>query len=524
VKDLRDWIATLESHDLLHRVVKEVDVRDCSEIIAENYKQATLFEDVLGYNSQLVANAISSRKMMALALDTEETNILSEYASRIAKPTPPKFASTSKGARCQEEILAAKESDVDLTTLPILLQHEFDGAPYISAGTVVAKDPETGEYNIGIYRLMFRKINELGINITAPHRLRWFYQKAYEKGKPLEVAVCLGLHALDHLAAVTTSPEGVDELAVWGGLQKEAIPLVHCKTVDLYVPEHAEIVLEGRMDPIGWVEPEGMYGEFPGTYSGMRKNPVVTIQAITSRKKAIYQSATHGGRHLAYTDFFVLIPQIELSIHAALRNAGIDVKQVRIVAESAGMMCYASINVRAKGDSRNAVYVILSSSRQNFPKYCVLVDADIDVFDDEVVMWALSTRSQPKDDTVILKEMRIPSSSDPSLVGPAPYSMSKMGIDATISLDADKSRFKHSRPPQVVSRRSSKGNNLTKLVENIRKLLQEKGPLFFYELTKEFPEESFRNILLGWNELSVHREIEEGMDGKHSILKNGEIR
>ena len=199
-------------------MVKEVDVRDCSEIIAENYKQATLFGNVQGYNSQLIANAMSSRKMIALALDTEETNILSEYASRIAKPIPPKFASTSKGARCQEEILAAKESEVDLTTLPILLQHEFDGAPYISAGMVVAKDPETGEYNIGIYRLMFRKVNELGINITAPHRLRWFYQKAYEKGKPQEVAVCLGLHALDYLAAVTTSPEGVDELAVWGGL------------------------------------------------------------------------------------------------------------------------------------------------------------------------------------------------------------------------------------------------------------------------------------------------------------------
>ena len=154
--------------------------------------------------------------------------------------------------------------------------------------------------------------------------------------------MCLGLHALDHLAAVTTSPEGEDELSVWGGLQKEAIHMVKCKTVDLFVPEHAEIVLEGRMDPIGWVEPEGMYGEFPGTYSGMRKNPIVTIQAVTSRKKAIYQSATHGGKHLAYTDFFVLIPQIELSIREALRNAGIDVKQVRIVAESAGndVLCF----------------------------------------------------------------------------------------------------------------------------------------------------------------------------------------
>jgi 2,5-furandicarboxylate decarboxylase 1 len=304
---------------------------------------------------------------------------------------------------------------------------------------------------------------------------------------------------------------------VWGGLQKEAIQMVNCKTVDLYVPEHTEIILEGRMDPIGWVEPEGMYGEFPGTYSGMRKNPIVTIQAVTSRKKAIYQSATHGGRHLAYTDFFVLIPQIELSIREALRNAGIDVKQVRIVAESAGMMCYASINVRAKGDSRNTIYVILSASRQNFPKYCIVVDADIDVFDDEAIMWALSTRSQPTEDTVILEGMRIPSSSDPSLVGPAPYSMSKMGIDATIPVNADKSRYKHSKPPQVCGKKSSNRSKMNHLAENIRKLLEEKGPLFFYEISNEFPKENLRNILLGWSELRDHGVIEENMEGKYSI-------
>ena len=85
VKDLRDWIVTLESHDLLHRVEKEVDVRDCPDIIAENYKRATLFENIDDYTFPLVANAMSSRKMMALALDTEETNILAEYASRICK-------------------------------------------------------------------------------------------------------------------------------------------------------------------------------------------------------------------------------------------------------------------------------------------------------------------------------------------------------------------------------------------------------------------------------------------------------
>jgi len=512
VKDLRNWIAQLDSHGLLKRVKEPVDVRQCPELIFENYKQATLFEVVDGYDSKVIANAFSSRKMMSVALETDEKEVLNEYLSRISKPIKPIFEPSI--GRCQEVIHLSNE--VDLSSLPILLQHEYDGAPYFTAGVLVAKDPETSEYNIGIYRLMFRKSDELGINITAPHKLRWFYQKAYEKGKPLNVAVCIGLHALDYLASVTTSPEGTDELAVWGGLQEEAIKMVRCRTLDLYVPEHSEIVLEATMDPIGWSESEGMYGEFPGTYSGMKKNPVLKVRAVTSRRNPVYQSATHGGRHLAYTDFFVIIPQIELSIFQALKNSGVDVRQVRILPESAGMVCFASINVRANGDSRNAIYQILSGSRQNFPKYCVVVDSDIAVIDDDPITWELPTRTQPKEDTVILEGMRIPSSADPSLGGTTRI-MSKLGIDATIPYAADKTKFLHSKPP--IFEPSSR--NIQKATpEMIERLLRENGPLFFYDVVRGFSGETFRSILRAWSELREQGKIELGADGKYLLKKS----
>ena len=508
-KDLRDWIAQLDHNGLLNRVKEPTDARLCPQLIFDNHRQATLFEKVDGYDMSLLANAFSSRKMFSLALETDdEKDVLYEYLSRISKPIKPLFES-GRG-RCQEI-----SSEPDLSTLPILLQHEYDGAPYISAGCLVAKDPETSEYNIGIYRLMFRSKNELGINITAPHKLRWFYQKAYEKGKPLEAAVCIGLHALDYLAAVTTSSPGTDELAVWGGLQRDAIRMVRCRTLDLYVPEHSEIVLECIMDPIGWSEPEGMYGEFPGTYSGMKKNPILRVRAITSRRNPIYQSATHGGKHLSYTDFFVIIPQIELSIYQTLLNSGIDVRQVRILPESAGMVCYASINARANGDSRNAVYQVLSGSRQNFPKYCIVMDSDIDVFDDEMVMWAVSTRTQPKEDTVIIEGMRIPSSADPSLGGTSRV-MSKLGIDATMPFDADKTRFLYSKPPQFELRHKEEMKRVAPR-EGIEKLLKEKGPLFFYEIARAFPDETLRSILLAWSELRERGMITQGSDGRYSL-------
>jgi 2,5-furandicarboxylate decarboxylase 1 len=520
VKDLRDWLYVLETNGLLKRWPEKADIRNCSEIISENHKTATMFEKLEDYQIPVVANAVSSRKMMALALETNEREILTEYLTRTSNPIEPQFNSGS--GRCQEQIIASEESEVDLTALPVLLQHEFDGAPFITAGVVVAKDPENREYNIGIYRLMFRTQKELGINITAPHKLRWFYQKALDRKEPLEVAVCLGLHSLDLLAAVTSAPEGKDELALWGGLQKDAIKMVKCKTIDLCVPEHTEIVLEARMDPFGWVEPEGMYGEFPGTYSGMRKNPFLKVQAITSRRNPIYQSATHGGKHLAYTDFFVVIPQIELSILQVLKNSGIDVRQVRILEESAGMVCYFSIQVRAIGDSTNAIHLALAGSRQNFPKYCVVVDSDIDVFDDEAVTWAVSTRSQPKEDTIILEGLRIPSSSDPS-IGVGVRSTSKLGIDATVPFDADRTRFIHSKTPRMQEYSASRGKSSGKPIdERVLGILKESGPLFFYEIAGKLSDESFRNILLSWSRLREAAKIEQGMDGKYSVSKQKE--
>jgi UbiD family decarboxylase len=500
---------------MLHEVKEEADARSCSAIISDHYKQATLFRKIEGYKVPLIANSASSREMIALALETQERNILAECLRRVSRPVKPVFAASD--GICQERTLIGAEK-VDLTKFPIILQHEYDGAPYISAGVVVAKDPETQDYNIGIYRLMFRKKNELGINITAPHRLRWFYQKALDKGKPLEVAVVLGLHAIDLLASVTTVPEGQDELSVWGGLRKNSVRMVPCKTIDLHVPSHAEIVLEAAMEPIGWVEPEGPYGEFPGTYSGMRKNPVLKVKAITSRREPIYQSATHGGRHLGYTDFFVLIPQIEVSIYQVLKHAGIDVKAVRVLPNSAGMVCYASISPRVRGDSMNALHLALVGSKQNFPKYCILVDSDIDIFNDDEVIWALATRTQPAEDIIVLEGLRIPSSSDPSLVGP-PYSLSKLGIDATIPLESKRSRFEFSRPPRRVPKTKTRfpERKTHQLEGEMLNLMTKSGPMFFYEVMKGFPRDDYRSILLAWSRLRESDSIRQADDGRYNL-------
>ena len=146
------------------------------------------------------------------------------------------------------------------------------------------------------------------------------------------------------------------------------------------------------------------------------------------------------------------------------------------------------------------------------------MDSDIDVFDDGAVMWALSTRSQPEEDTIILDGMRIPSSSDPSLTGSPPYAMSKLGIDATMPFGADKERFTYSKPPVFATHVHSdkSGTPDHELVSRIEKKIGQ-GPVFFYDVVKLFPDESFRRILLAWSELRENDRIEQGMDGRYAI-------
>ncbi len=397
-KDLRGWMSLLQEHDLLKTIEREIDIRESAEIVNQNFKFATYFPKVRDYEYSLIGNCVSNTKMLSLALDCEEKEMLGEYKKRLETRIKPAFIDQGN---CQEAVEVGE--NVDLTNLPIPLQHEYDGGPYISAAMLVAKDPETHVRNFGIYRLMYRSKNQTGINITAPHKLRRFYQKSVSLGKPLEVACVIGLHALDLLGAVSTRPLGEDEAETLGGIRGEPLNLLRCKTIDVEVPAHAEVVLECEMQPTGWIYDEGPYGEFTGTYSGMKQNPVLTVKAITHRKNAIFQTATHGGTHVGWTDFNILIPPISITLWNALKNANIDVKELRLVQSTNGAWAVVSIKQWSMGDSKNALYIVLSSSNQNFPKFVVLVDSDIDVFDDEMVYWAMSYRVQPRDRVVIIE-------------------------------------------------------------------------------------------------------------------------
>jgi 4-hydroxy-3-polyprenylbenzoate decarboxylase len=442
VTSLRQWLETLEAHDLLVRVQDPIDINHIAAATAANYRRASLFERVVGYDIPVATNVVSNRAMLALALGVGEEALLSELQERLRHRIAPVRVTDGP---CKEVVLTGDA--VDLTRFPIHLQHELDGAPYITAGVLAARHPLTGVPNVGIYRMMFRTRRETGIDLTAPHKLRRYYQLACEAKRPLEVACALGLHGVDLVGSVATAPEDVDEYEVMGALRRQPVELVRCETIDVEVPADSEIVLECEMPPDGWTEDEGPYGEFTGTYGGLKRNPVLRVKAITHRRQPIFLSATHGGFHPGWTDFYLLVPLFELTIANALRAANIDVRGIRFHPASSGMWAIVSIKQWSAGDARNALHLVLAASNQNFPKYAVVVDEDIDVFDDEQVYWAMTWRTQAHEDMHVFTGMKcIPL--DPSLpTEMPPVTTSKMGIDATIPPGRERLRFTVCRPP-----------------------------------------------------------------------------
>ena len=514
-KTLSDWIVDLENNDLLHRVGEKVPIEQIASTVYENYEKATLFENIGNYDMPLLANTFSNRAMMQLALQTDEEHyydVLNECRQRFIKPVEV------EEAPCQEIVIEG--DDVNLAQFPLHVQHALDGAPYISASVAIAKDPSRGVYNLGIYRMMYRTRNQTGVDVTAPHRLRYYYQQACELGKPLEVAIALGLPTLDLLASVASAPFDIDEYEVLGGFRNEPAELVKCKTIDLLVPANAEVILECVMAPDGWISDEGPYGEFTGTYAGgVKRNPTLMIKAITRRKDAIFHSATHGGPHIGWTDAHVIYPIIELDLLRALRDAGLDVTGVRLIPAGGCNWGVAKIRTLTKGDGKQAALAMLTSTRHGFPKFSVVVDDDIDIFDDEQVYWAMTWRTQPHKDVVIIDNMKaIPL--DPSLeTSLPPVVTSKMAWDATIPFDRPRSDFERCYATPFIPDLPEKhaACSAEELDEKMLELIGKNGPIYFNEIMIELHGLGHQKILESFGRLREKALLDRDDAGRYLL-------
>jgi 2,5-furandicarboxylate decarboxylase 1 len=253
------------------------------------------------------------------------------------------------------------------------------------------------------------------------------------------VAFAIGVHPAIALGALAIGSIDEDERAIAGGLLGEPLELVRCETSDVLVPAHAEIIIEAEILP-GERTSEGPFGEFTGYSLGQRQREVVRVNAITHRRDALFQDITVG--HLDHL-LLSTIP-LEANLFRAVRSMVPSVRAVRVPAP---FTCYVSIEQRVLGQAKNAILAALGADQ--YMKRVVVVDHDVDVFDDRQVNWALATRTQPDRDILIVSHAR-GSDLDPSTQSDG-YS-GKWGVDATAKPSLEQYTPRHHVPPEVLDR------------------------------------------------------------------------
>jgi 2,5-furandicarboxylate decarboxylase 1 len=421
-KSFRDFLLELEAAGELRRIKKPVDLRDVSALISQS-SQATLFEELKEYPGwQLAGALVSTRRRLAIAMDTSEDRIALRFEQGLDRPIE---ALMVDNAPCQEVVVTG--DDVDLTAIPYPLMHLLDGGPYISATCVVSKDAEYGR-NVGSYRLMYRTPTETGIDLVSPSDMRFYYQRQLDRSKPLEIAVAVGVHPFEMLAASYKAPIDMDEYAVAGGLHGSPVPLVKCKTVDLEVPADAELVLEGELLPIGWTADEGPFGEFSQITGDVKWNPIFRVKCITHRRSPIFYLL-----QMPWENDWLAAPVTEAAGLRALRNASIKPVAIRAPAGSCGYWTLIASIRKRPGEGKNALLALLSVAEV---KLAIVTDDDIDIHDPDDLDWALTFRVQADRDVIIIEGAR-GKHIDPSIrawelgKGGLPTT-AKLGIDATI--------------------------------------------------------------------------------------------
>ncbi len=374
---------------------------------------AMLFDSVRGYPEMRIAvGVLASRARAAALLGSRADRLPFALLEALNHPCPPVTVPRAE-APCQEVIHRAP---VDLRRLlPIPTLTARDAGPYICLGLVWARDPETGDTDVTIHRMCPHSPDTLSIFFVSGRHIDAFRQKAEARGEPLPVSVSIGADPAVLVAACfepPTTPLGCDELAIAGGVRRRPVELVDCVSVDAKALARAEIVIEGEIPPGERVREDALTGlgfampEFPG-YQGKAQPslPLIRVKAVTHRRNPIYQTLVGPAQeHTTLTG----IPT-EASI---LRLAGNALPGFvrNVYCHPAGGGKYLAIIQVSKsrpsdeGRQRQAALIAFASFSEL--KHVILVDDDVDLFDSDDVLWALTTRYQGDVSTVFIPGVR----------------------------------------------------------------------------------------------------------------------
>ena len=444
-ENLREYVESLEEVDQLRRIRAKVSVDlEIAEILRrvmyKNEGPAILFENVEGYKIPVLRNAFGSLKRLKMALNIENFEEIGERMTSLTKlriphglldkfKMLPKLSELSdyapKNINSGPVMEVIETSNPTLDSLPIIKSFPKDSGRFITFGITVSKNPETEIRNLGVYRLQVISSKNAIMHWQVHKRGALHYQMNRENMQKTEVAIIIGADPATVFSAVSPVPEGLDKFLFAGITRKKGIDLVKCRTIDLEVPASAEIVLEGYVDPTE-LNIEGPFGDHTGYYTPPEPYPTFTLTAIMMRKNPIYLTTVVGKPILEDAYIGKVIERAFLPMVKLFQPEVVDFSM-----PAAGWfqgIAIVSIRKRYPGQAKKVMMGLWGLGQLALTKILIVVDEDIKVHDFNDVIWAVTTRSDPKRDTLIIENTPT-DTLDPA--SPFLNLGSKMGIDAT---------------------------------------------------------------------------------------------
>lgn len=459
-EDLRAFLDTLKTSGDLATVDAPVDpnleLTEISHRVLARGGPALLFTNAGAGNIRVLTNLFGTTERIAAALGIDADTGFAELGRLLAAlkaPEPPQGLGDAwhklplvrealkmspkeqRAAPCRDVVIEG--DDVDFADWPIQTCWPEDAGPLITWGLTTTKSPSAPRQNLGIYRAQVIGRNRIIMRWLAHRGGAVDYQRwcAERPGEPFPLAISIGADPACVLAAVTPIPDSISEFAFAGLLRGERSRVVRCLGSDLIIPATAEITLEGHIEPED-TAPEGPFGDHTGYYNEVETFPVMTVDRITHRTDPIYHT-TYTGRPpdepavlaLALNDVFVPI----------LKSQFPEIADFYLPSEACSYrVAVVSIRKEYPGHARRIMMGIWSFLRQfMYTKYIIVVDDDIDARNWADVVWALSTRTDPARDMLLVDSTPIDYL---DFASPVAGLGSKLGIDATNKWPAETTR------------------------------------------------------------------------------------
>ena len=486
----REFVEALDRAGELRRIAEPVATElEITEIADREMKKpgggkALLFEKptVNGRVSSfpVAINTMGSWKRMAMSMNAESVDAVADELGALMKAKPPtnfreavKLLGTAielrhakprrvKSGPCKDVIHkfdappraeawpdAPKVADLStfdlqpptLLDLPILRCWPLDGGRFLTLPCVVTQDPDTGERNVGMYRIQIYDDRTTGMHwqlqkVGARHGRRY-----YETGTRMPVAIFLGGDPAFPFAATAPLPDGLDEFLLAGYLRRKSVELVKCETSELEVPANADFVIEGYVDPTEPLRMEGPFGDHTGYYTLPEPYPVFHITAITHRKDAVYPATIVGIPPME--DFYIGAASVKLFLPVFRMNFP-EIVDIALPAEGVfHNAVFVSIRKTYPMQAYKIMHGLWGMGQMMFSKYIVVVDADVNVQNTSDVLFRLCANTDPQRDSIFTRGPSdvLDHATSEIAIG------SKMGIDATRKLPGE--GFRREWPPLI---------------------------------------------------------------------------